>query len=53
MITVLDGRYNRPMSGKVTSQFVGDQRPGFSSLAFEETAEKAFHGFFGDGGVAP
>jgi hypothetical protein len=45
MITVLGGRHNRPMSGKVTSQFVGDQRPGFSSSAFEETPEKASHGF--------
>jgi len=45
MITVLGGRHNRPMSGKVTSQFVGDQRPGFWSLAFEQTPEKAFHGF--------
>ncbi len=30
------------MSGTIASEFVGHQPPGFSALAFDEPAEKAF-----------
>ena len=39
---VLHRGHDRTMSGRIASEFVGHQPPGFSALAFDEGTEKAF-----------
>jgi hypothetical protein len=42
VIDVTHRGHDRAMSRIIASEFVGHQPPGFSPLAFDETAEKAF-----------
>lgn len=41
-VDVIYRGHDCPMSGIITSEFIGDQPARFTSLAFEQTAEKAF-----------
>jgi hypothetical protein len=42
MIDVCDGWHDRAMSGAIASEFVGDQPPGFTALAFDQATKKPF-----------
>ena len=42
MVDVTHRRHDRPMSGIIASEFIGDQTPGFAPLTFEEATEKPF-----------
>ena len=42
MILMVHGGHHGSMRRIITSEFIGHQPPGFTSLAFEKTAEKAF-----------